>query len=286
LKGLHNAISVTFCHPIWQATKSDDVYDTHTGWVFGNPEGEPFYNTAGLGGPFPARYPGTDPDTVNNCFSIREIYEKVNDRSGKYTLPIMWDKKLNTIVSNESSDIMRMLNSEFNEFATNPQVDLYPEELQQKIDYVNAWVYPTFNNGVYRCGFSTTQAVYDNAIDVLTKSFDHINEILKKQHFLVGNQITEADIRLFVTLVRFDEVYAVYFKTNTRCVIMAPAILDFCRRIYQMEGIAETCDMDQIKAHYFCSHAELNKFSVIPRGPGVLDFFSIPLSNKLRYPNL
>jgi putative glutathione S-transferase len=229
--------------------------------VFGNPEGEPFYNTAGLGGPFPARYPGTDPDTVNNCFSIREIYEKVNDRSGKYTLPIMWDKKLNTIVSNESSDIMRMLNSEFNEFATNPQVDLYPEELQQKIDYVNAWVYPTFNNGVYRCGFSTTQAVYDNAIDVLTKSFDHINEILKKQIFLVGNQITEANIRVFVTLVRFDEVYMQYISR---------LILEMSSWLQPFWTFAAVCIRWRALQRHATLHAELNKFSVIPRGPGVL----------------
>ena len=204
------------------------------------------------------------------------MYEHVNDTVGKYTVPILWDKKLNTIVNNESSEIIRMLNSEFNDFSKFPDLDLYPQEKRAQIDEVNEWVYPTINNGVYRCGFAQSQAAYDEAIDQLTESFDRVEDILSKQRYISGSQFTEADIRLFVTLLRFDEVYAVYFKTNTRSVRESPAILNYMREVYQKPGIAETCNMEQIKQHYFCSHASLNRYSIIPKGKDFISMLTLP----------
>ena len=169
-----------------------------------------------------------------------------------------------------------MLNSEFNSFAKNPDLDIRPDSLIESIDAVNDWVYPRLNNGVYRCGFAQSQAAYDKAITELTDAFDKVEETLQKQRFIAGDAFTEADIRLFVTLLRFDEVYVVYFKTNTRSVANSPAILNYCREIYQMPGVKETIDMEQIKAHYYCSHPMLNKYSIIPRGPGFVDLLEQP----------
>jgi putative glutathione S-transferase len=244
--------------------------------VFGEPGGKDLTNTEGLGGPFPPSFPGNEPDPIYQSKSIRNLYEEAGDTDGKYTVPILWDKKHNTIVSNESSEIIRMLNSEFNEFAENPDLDLYPEELRDAIDKVNEWVYPTINNGVYRCGFATSQSAYDQAMDELTESFDRIDKILQKQRYIAGDQLSEADIRLFVTLLRFDEVYVVYFKTNTRSVATTPAVLNYCRDIYQTPGGAETVNMEQIKAHYYCSHPTLNKYSIIPRGPDFIKLLEEP----------
>lgn len=266
LKGLEDAISISVVHPVWKKTKPDDLKDTHCGWVFGDPNGKPYKNTSGLGGPFPPAFTGNEPDPIFGAKSIREVYEKCNDTDGKYTVPILFDKKLNTIVSNESSEIIRMLNSEFNEFARCPELDLYPEDLVDPMEAINNKVYSNLNNGVYQCGFATTQSAYDKAIDDLTKTFDEVDCILQGSRFLTGDKLTLTDIRLFVTLVRFDEVYTVYFKTNTRSVTHTPALLNYCRDIYQMTGVAETLGMEQIKTHYFASHPMLNKWSVIPRG--------------------
>lgn len=255
LKGLQDVIGVTYVHPTWQFTRPG--VDDHRGWVFGSfLDGKPLSNTAGIGS-FPSHWGEEDPNMGAKC--IRDIYEMANDTTGKYILPVLWDKKHKTIVSNESADIMRMLNSEFNDFAKNPDLDLYPSHLQKDIDAVNGWVYPSINNGVYRCGLASTQDMYDAAIDELTEAFDKIDEILQKQRFLVGSTFTEADVRLFVTLIRFDEVYDIYFKCNTRSVAGTPTLLNYVREIYQMDGITETCRMDMIKAHYYTSHVELNK---------------------------
>jgi putative glutathione S-transferase len=159
-----------------------------------------------------------------------------------------------------------MLNSEFNDFAKHPEIDLYPEDMQKDIEAANEWIYPTINNGVYRCGFAKSQKAYNQAIEELTVSFDRVEEVLSKQRFIAGDRFTLADIRLFVTLLRFDEVYVVYFKTNTRSVANSPAILNYCREIYQMSGLKGTVNMDQIKLHYFASHPDLNKWSIIPKG--------------------
>lgn len=266
LKGLEDVISVTVVHPTWQATKPGEAGHEHTGWVFGNPDGQAFPNSAGHGGPFPAALPDTEPDPIYNSYSIRELYERAGDKNGKYSVPVLWDKKLNTVVSNESSEIIRMFNYEFNDFAKNPELDLYPVGDREMIDATNRWIYPTINNGVYRCGFATTQQAYDKAIDELTESFDRIDAILQKQKFIAGDKLTEADVRLFVTLVRFDLVYIVYFKCNTRSVAGTPAVLDYCRRIYQLPGVADTVNMQHIKQHYFTSHPNLNHFSIIPKG--------------------
>jgi putative glutathione S-transferase len=167
---------------------------------------------------------------------------------------------------NRSAEIIRMLNSEFGDYSKNAELDLYPDKLQEKIEAVNEWVYPTINNGVYRCGFAQSQEAYDKAIAELTESFDRIDEILQKQRYIAGDKFTEADVRLIVTLLRFDEVYIVYFKTNTRSVASTPSILNYCREIYQMPGVKETVNMEQIKTHYFCSHPDLNYYSIIPKG--------------------
>ena len=259
LKGLEDIISVTVVHPTWRKTKPNDPDDTHIGWVFGDPTGEAFSNSIGLGGPFPPCCPGNEPDPLFNSFSIRDLYEQAKDNFGKYTVPLLWDKKLKTIVSNESSEIIRMFNSEFNDFARNPHLDFYPISLREDIDAVNEWVYHTINNGVYKCGFATTQVAYDGAILPLTESLDRVEDILSRQQYIAGNVLTEADIRLFVTLLRYDEVYIVYFKCNTRTIREYTHTLNYLREIYQMEGVANTCDMDQIKMHYFTSHPNLNR---------------------------
>ena len=305
LKGLQDVIPVTYVYPIWQRTKPD--HDEHRGWIFGDPGGKRLKNTNGIGS-FPPAYANNEPWPGTR--SIRDLYEQVEDTDGKYTVPILWDKKYETIVSNESSEIIRMLNSEFDEFAKNPELDLYPENLREAIDEVNEWVYPEdqqwcvyrlclltyvecfnrlnllnssslpasrrYHSGVYRCGFATSQRAYDLAINELTDAFDRVNDILQKQRYIAGDQLTEADVRLFVTLLRYDEVYYVYFKTNTRSVANTPAILNYCRDIYQTPGVAETVDMEQIKAHYYCSHTELNTYSIIPKGPGFMNLLTEP----------
>jgi glutathionyl-hydroquinone reductase len=274
LKGLQDVVSVTVVHPIWQPTRPGE--DTHSGWHFGVANGKPLTNSAGMGGPFPSLYPDNEPNPLFDSLSIRDVYEHSRDEDGKYSVPILYDKKLDTIVNNESSEILRMLNSEFNEFATNPDLDTYPDDIRTEIDEVNEWIYPNLNRGVYHCGFAKSQSAYDHAIADLTAGFDKVNEILCRQRYVVGDRFTEADIRLFVTLVRFDEVYAVYFKANTRSVMHTPAILNYCREIYQMPGVAATVNMEHIKTHYYCSHPVLNTYSIIPRGPRFIEMLQKP----------
>jgi len=279
LKGLEDIISVTIVHPTWRHTNPDNPRDKHRGWIFGDPNGKPFHNTMGRGGPFPPMYHDTTPDPILNAFSVRNLYEYAKDTSGKYTIPLLWDKKLNTIVNNESSDISYMLNSSFNDFAKNPELDLYTEDDEEGLDRLNEvsqWLYPMMIHGVYRCGFAKTQRAYDIAIEELTRAFDAADELLQRQRYLTGDVLTDADIRFFVTLIRFDEVYAFYFRANTRLVLMTPSLLNFCREIYQMPGVAKTCEMDQIKAHFFGSHAEWNKYSVVPRGLDFMRYLKMP----------
>lgn len=279
LKGLEDCISVTYVHPTWRLTRPDDPNDKHRGWVFGDPNGLPFPNTIGRGGPFPSAYDMNDPDPNFNAYSVREIYEHAADTSGKYTIPLLWDKKLNTIVNNESSDIAYMLNSCFNDFTKYPEVDLYTEYDEEgvaKLNEVSEWLAPLMIHGVYRCGFAKTQRAYNRAIAELCEAFDYADDILQDQRYLTGDTLTDADIRLFVSLLRFDEVYAVYFKANARLVMLTPNLLNFCRDVYQITGVAETCNMEQIKAHFYGSHAEWNKYSVIPRGLGFMDLLGMP----------
>lgn len=285
LKGLEAIVTVTYVHPTWRLTNPDDSTDKHRGWVFGNPNGEPFTNTIQRGGPFPSAYTDTEPDPLFQAYSIREIYERAGDTSGKYTVPLLWDKVQNTIVNNESSDIAYMLNSCFNDYSPNPHLDLYTEYDEEglaKLNEVSDWLTPLMIHGVYRCGFAKNQRAYDKAIAELCDAFDRADDVLQKQRYLTGNDIlTDADIRLFVSLIRFDEVYAIYFKANARLVMLTPSLLNFCREIYQIPGIAETCQMDQIKAHFFGSHAEWNKYSVIPRGLGFMELLDMPHDRHL-----
>jgi glutathionyl-hydroquinone reductase len=277
LKGLEDCVSVTIVHPTWQLTKKG-TDEEQRGWVFGNPDGEPLVNTAGRGGPFPPSFPGNEVDPEYGAFSVRDIYEKAGDNACKYTVPFLWDKKLKTIVNNESSDISYMLNSALNQFAQNPDLDLYTEDDPdpEKLNEVIEWLSPLMIHGVYRCGFAKTQASYDKAISELTLAFDKADSVLQNQRFLTGNTLTDADIRLFVTLFRFDEVYAFYFRANSRFVMLTPSLLNYCREIYQMEGVRATCDMEQIKTHFYSSHSEWNKFSIIPQGLGFMKLLDLP----------
>lgn len=285
LKGLADSVAVTYVHPTWRLTNPADAADKHRGWVFGQPGGAPFANTIQRGGPFPAAYPGTDPDPLFNAYSVRELYEQAGDTSGKYTVPLLWDTVHNTIVNNESSDIAYMLNSCFNDYCRHPDLDLYTEYDEEgvaKLNEVSEWLSPLMIHGVYRCGFAKNQRAYDKAIADLCDAFDRADDVLQKQRYLTGNDmITDGDIRLFVSLLRFDEVYAVYFKANARLVMLTPALLNFCREMYQRPGVADTCQMDQIKAHFFGSHAEWNKYSVIPRGLGFVELLDMPHDRHL-----
>ena len=288
LKGLEDAVTVTIVHPTWQRTRPEISNDLHTGWIFGKTAvgDETLTNTDGNGGPFPMAYPRNEPDPNGEASSIRDVYERAASHStdgqtgGVFSVPILWDTQQNTIVSNESSDIIRMFNSEFNKFSNKRELDLYPLELRDKINEVNDWIYSSINNGVYRCGFARSQTAYDEAIATLTEAFDRVEQILKQQRYIAGNVFTEADVRLFVTLLRFDEVYTVYFKCNTRAVEYSNAMLNYCREIYQMPGVKETVDMEQIKTHYYTSHPKLNYFSIIPAGRNFIELLEQPHNRK------
>ncbi|CAI9090541.1 OLC1v1025340C1 [Oldenlandia corymbosa var. corymbosa] len=236
--------------PKWERTKEDT--DEHMGWVF------PASNTEEA---------GADPDPFNGARSVRELYEFASSNySGKYTVPVLWDKKLNTIVNNESSEIIRMLNTEFNDLAENPALDLYPSHLQAQINEINEWIYDDINNGVYKCGFAKKQEPYDAAVKKLYESLDKCEEILSKQRYLCGETITEADIRLFVTLIRFDEVYAVHFKCNKKLLREYPNLFNYTKDIFQIPGMSSTVNMEHIKKHYYGSHPSINPFGIIPQG--------------------
>ena len=202
-----------------------------------------------------------------------QLYQKADKNfTGQITVPILWDKKQQTIVNNESSEIIRMLNSAFNEF-TDVTTDYYPEALHQTIETINQPIYDNINNGVYRCGFATTQAAYEKAFDRLFNELDNVERTLSKQRYLAGEQLTEADWRLFTTLIRFDAVYVGHFKCNLKRIADYPSLSNFLRELYQIPGIAETVDIDYIKRHYYFSHSSVNPTQIIPKGPA-LDFNS------------
>lgn len=252
LKGLDEAISYTAVKPKWERTKEGEQ---HFGWVF------PISST---------EEPGAEPDFLNGARSIRELYELASSNySGKYTVPVLWDEKLKTIVSNESSDIIRMLNTEFNDIAKNANLDLYPSHMQATIDEVNEWVYDMINNGVYKCGFATKQGPYDEAVAKLYQALDKCEEILSKQRYICGNALTEADVRLFVTLIRFDEVYAVHFKCNKKLLREYPNLFNYTKDIYQIPGMSSTVNVEHIKKHYYGSHPTINPYGIIPAGPNI-----------------
>ncbi|KAK0578867.1 hypothetical protein LWI29_017505 [Acer saccharum] len=252
IKGLEKAITFTSVKPIWARTKESDE---HMGWIFPASDTEE---------------PGAEPDPLIGAKSIRDLYEFASTNySGKYTVPVLWDKKLRTIVNNESSEIIRMLNTEFNDIAENAAIDLYPPEMRDQIEETNEWVYLGINNGVYRCGFATKQGPYEEAARQLYEALDKCEEILGKQRYICGNRLTEADIRLFVTIIRFDEVYAVHFKCNKKLLREYPNLFNYLKDIYQIPGMSSTVNMQHIKRHYYGSHPSINRYGIIPLGPDI-----------------
>ena len=211
------------------------------------------------------------PDTVNNAQFMHEVYTAAKpDYTGRVTVPVLWDKHQGTIVSNESSEIIRMFNSAFDGVGAAPG-DYYPEALREEIDTINERVYHTVNNGVYRCGFATTQEAYEEAVGPLFESLDWLEGRLSGQRYLAGSAITEADWRLVTTLFRFDPVYVGHFKCNLKRIADYPNLSAYTRDLYQQPGIAETVRLDHIKAHYYGSHESINPTRIVPRGPD-LDF--------------
>jgi glutathionyl-hydroquinone reductase len=242
LKGLEEVVSMSIVEPL---------YGPH-GWRFGTS-------------------PGTTPDTVNGASELAEIYLRADPRySGRVSVPVLWDKERRTIVNNESAEIIRMFNGAFGRF-TNVRTDYYPPALREEIDRVNALVYQNVNNGVYRAGFATSQAAYEEAFRALFAVLDEVEQRLSRQRYLVGKDITEADWRLFTTLVRFDAVYYSHFKCNLRRIIDYPNLSNYLRDLYQQEGVAATVNMDHIKRHYYGSQRHVNPTGIVPLGPQ-LDF--------------
>jgi putative glutathione S-transferase len=213
--------------------------------------------------------PGCVPDTVNGRSFLREIYQLADPvYTGRVSVPVLWDTASGTIVNNESSEIIRMLNSEFDAWG-DASVDLYPAELRAEIDRINDLVYANVNNGVYRCGFAQTQEAYDEAFDALFATLDDLDRLLGERRYLAGDRVTEADWRLFATLVRFDPVYVVHFKCNGRMIEEYPNLSNYLRELYQTPGVAATVNMDHIKRHYYASHANLNPYRIVARGPTI-----------------
>lgn len=210
-------------------------------------------------------------DRINHHDLMHQIYTQADPNySGRVTVPVLWDKQNNTIVSNESADIIRMFNSAFNDLTGNTD-DYYPKVQQADIDRINKRVYSDINNGVYKAGFATKQSVYADNVNSLFKALDWVEEILSNNRYLTGDQITEADWRLFTTLVRFDAVYVGHFKCNLKRIADYPNISAYLRELYQIDGIAETVNMRHIKNHYYMSHENINPTGIVPAGP-TLDF--------------
>lgn len=244
LKRLENVISVSFVEPLM----------LENGWTFATP------------------------DPLTGARYAYEIYQRADPRAnGRASVPILWDKEKRTIVNNESSDIIRMLNSAF-AAVTDERTDFYPRDLAGEIDAVNARIYDTVNNGVYRAGFATRQEPYEQAVKALFGTLDWIEARLQRQRHLVGDRASEADWRLFPTLVRFDAVYYGHFKCNLRHVYEYPALWDYTRRLYQTPGVAETVDLRVFKTHYYGSHQKINPTGIIPLGPEI--DFSAPSTRR------
>lgn len=214
---------------------------------------------------------GVVADPILNAVNVHEIYTAAQaDYTGRVTVPILWDKKTNTIVSNESPEIIRMFNSAFDDVGALPG-DFSPPELLAEIDELNEFIYPTINNGVYRAGFATTREAYEEAVVDVFSALDTLEARLENRRYLTGNTITEADWRLFTTLVRFDAVYVGHFKCNLRRIVDYPNIWGYLRDLYQVPGIEETVAMDYIKTHYYGSHETINPTRIVPVGP-YIDF--------------
>jgi putative glutathione S-transferase len=211
--------------------------------------------------------PGAIPDSVLGKQRLYEVYTEAKaDFTGRVTVPVLWDKKTGTIVNNESAEIIRIFNSGFGALA-DETVDLAPEALLPAIDAINASVYDRINNGVYKCGFATTQEAYEAPFHVLFAELDRLDALLAGQRYLVGNTITEADWRLFTTLIRFDAVYHGHFKCNARQIADYPNLFAYMLDLYQQDGIAETVNFEHIKGHYYQSHTMINPTAIVPLGP-------------------
>ena len=209
------------------------------------------------------------PDTVNQAQFMHQVYTAAKrDYTGRVTVPVLWDKHLGTIVSNESSEVIRMFNSAFDGVGAAPG-DYYPEALREEIDTINDRVYHTVNNGVYRSGFATTQDAYEEAVGPLFESLDWLEDRLSGQRYLTGGTITEADWRLVTTLFRFDPVYVGHFKCNLKRIADYPNLSAYTRDLYQQPGIAKTVRLDHIKAHYYGSHESINPTRIVPKGPEI-----------------
>ena len=242
LKKLDDVISVSITEPLYGKT----------GWEFGTT-------------------PGTTPDTANGKTTRAEVYLLADPRyTGRVSVPALWDKTRRTIVNNESAEIIRMLNAAFDAF-TDEKTDYYPRPLRAEIDRINDLVYPNVNNGVYRAGFATGQAAYEEAARGVFAALDQLEQVLSGQRYLVRDRITEADWRLFTTLIRFDSVYYSHFKCNLRRITDYPNMWNYLRELYQVPGIAGTVSIDQIKTHYYGSQRQVNPTGIVPIGP-LLDF--------------
>jgi putative glutathione S-transferase len=212
---------------------------------------------------------GATGDALFGLDFLHQVYTKADATyTGRVTVPVLWDRKESTIVSNESSEIIRMLNSAFDQWG-DATVDFYPRQLRSEIDDVNALVYPAVNNGVYRAGFATTQEAYEEAFEELFGALGQLDDRLSRHRYLVGDRITEADWRLFTTLVRFDPVYVGHFKCNLRRIADYANLSNYLRDLYQVPGIAETVNFHHIKSHYYRSHSTINPAGIVPVGPDI-----------------
>ncbi|MFY0312007.1 glutathione S-transferase family protein [Leisingera sp. D0M16] len=241
LKGLEDHISVSVVHP--------DMLGE--GWTFETDEH------------------GATGDSLFGSSHLHQVYTRADPGyTGRVTVPVLWDKTRNTIVSNESSEIIRMFNSAFDGITGNTE-DYWPEELREPIEAVNARVYSTVNNGVYKSGFATSQEAYDAAVEPLFESLDWLEDLLSQHRYLLGDRITEADWRLFTTLLRFDPVYHVHFKCNRKRLVDYPNLWAYTRELYQWPGVAETVGMHHIVRHYYYSHDTINPHRIIPVNPRI-----------------
>jgi putative glutathione S-transferase len=238
LKGLDDVVSLSVVDPIRDAR----------GWAFRD-------------------VPGAQLDPINGFNFLSQAYAATEaGYDGNVTVPVLWDTATGQIVNNESSEVIRMLNSAFNAY-TPVTDDYYPVDLREEIDQVNARVYPTVNNGVYRCGFARSQGAYDRAFGELFDSLDWLEERLATRRYLCGDRVTEADWRLFTTLLRFDAVYVGHFKTNRNRIVDMPNLWGYARELYQWPGVAETVNWDHIKRHYYVTHTSINPSGIVPLGP-------------------
>lgn len=209
------------------------------------------------------------PDPIHRAQSLSQIYLAADAKfTGRVTVPILWDKQIGTIVSNESADIIRMFNSAFDGIGAK-EGDYYPKEHRNAIDQINATIYSNVNNGVYRCGFATTQLAYERAYTTLFHTLDMIEKSLSTKPYLVGDTLTEADWRLFVTLIRFDAVYVGHFKCNKKRLADYPNIYRYMKELYRIPGVSKTIHMDHIKNHYYQSHKTINPTGIVPTGPDI-----------------